>query len=163
MTLKGKKRAFVDQYFICNMNQTKAAKAAGYSETSAYNQGYRLMKDDEVLRAIDERMRETAMSADEALARIANHARGTVDDVVGEDGNLDITKARGNGAIHLVKSVTKTEISSDSFSKKEVKFEMYDAQAALVQIMKVHSLTTKSQVEIESPIIIKTGMDLDEL
>lgn len=147
MALTGKRRKFVDQYFLCNMNQTKAAIAAGYSEASAYNQGSRLMKNDEVARAIKERMNAMAMEADEVLYRIASHARGSADDVTDENGDLDITKARETGAIHLIKSITKTEISSDSFSKKEVKFEMYDAQSALVQIMKVHSLTTKSQVE----------------
>ena len=163
MGLKGKRKAFVDQYFICNMNQTKAAIAAGYSEKSAYNQGYRLMKDDEILRAIEERMQESAMAADEVLYRMAAHARGTVDDVIDNNGNLNIEIARKNGAVHLLKSITKTEIETDDFSKTEIKFEMYDAQSALKEIMKVHSLTTKTQVEIDSPIIIQTGMDLDEL
>ena len=163
MALTGKKRLFVDYMFICNFNQTEAAKRAGYSEASAHNQGSRLMKNDEVLRAIEERMKATKMEADEVLYRMSAHARGSIDDVIDDNGNFSIIKARDTGQIHLIKSITLTEFEGENFSKKEVKFEMYDAQSALAQMMKVYSLTTKPLVENAETIIIQTGMDLGEL
>lgn len=49
MALTPQKRAFVVAY---NGNATEAAKAAGYSEKTAYAQGSRLLKDAEVIAAI---------------------------------------------------------------------------------------------------------------
>lgn len=163
MGLSNKQKAFIEQYFICGMNATKAAKEAGYSERTAYSQGSRLLKHVDIARVIKERFDEMAMSADEALARIADHARGDIDELLDENGNLSIAQARENGKTHLIKSISKTQIESEQFSKDETKFELYDAQAALVQIMKVHNLTTKTIIESDTPIIIQTGMDLDEL
>lgn len=46
-------------------NATEAAKAAGYKERSAYNAGARLMKNDEVLKAIEQKQ---AAANNEAVA-----------------------------------------------------------------------------------------------
>jgi phage terminase small subunit len=46
-TMRQRKEEFV-QHYLVTKNATEAAKRCGYSEKSAYNQGYRLMNDDEV-------------------------------------------------------------------------------------------------------------------
>ena len=50
--LTAKQQRFVDAY---DGNATKAAIAAGYSEKTAYSAGQRLLKNDEILTAIQER------------------------------------------------------------------------------------------------------------
>jgi len=50
-------KKFVDAYIETN-NQTRAAIAAGYSEKTAANQGCRLLKNDYVLKYLDEREKE---------------------------------------------------------------------------------------------------------
>ena len=47
MALNNKQRKFVSEY-IKNPNATQAAKNAGYSEKTAYSQGQRLLKHDEI-------------------------------------------------------------------------------------------------------------------
>jgi len=49
--LNDKQELFV-QHYILTRNASEAAKAAGYSERSAYNQGYRLLQDEAVQQRI---------------------------------------------------------------------------------------------------------------
>lgn len=57
-------KAFAD-YYIETGNKTKAAKMAGYSEKTAYSQGNRLLKNDEVLAYIAER--QSAIETDRLM------------------------------------------------------------------------------------------------
>jgi hypothetical protein len=52
------------QAYVLNHNATDAAKSAGYSTRSAYNQGYRLLQEDEVKERIEELSREMKTSVD---------------------------------------------------------------------------------------------------
>lgn len=63
MTVKNKsvekrKEEFV-QHFMVTKNATESAKRVGYSEKSAYNQGYRLMNDDEVKEMLAKEMADS--------------------------------------------------------------------------------------------------------
>ena len=78
--LTPKQQLFVECYFACGFNATKAAIRAGYSKTSAHNQGSRLIRNDEVSAAIKKRMSESVMSAEEALARLSRHASADLAD-----------------------------------------------------------------------------------
>ncbi len=51
--LNEKQEKFCQNYVVYR-NATEAAKQAGYSESSAYNQGYRLLQMEEVLERIEE-------------------------------------------------------------------------------------------------------------
>lgn len=74
MPLTVKQQVFVDNY-LTTYNATEAAVRAGYSEKTAYSQGARLLKNVEISTAIDERLSESAMRADEVLRRLAEQAR----------------------------------------------------------------------------------------
>jgi len=161
--LSGKQKAFVEQYFICNMNGTQAVKEAGYkvkNDNVAAVTAHNNLRNPKIARAIKERMATLAMDAEEALARIADHARGDINDLLDENGNLDITKAWEQKKTHLIKSISKSKVHGEQFSKDEIKFELYDAQSALVQIMKVHNLTSK--VINDGEIVIKVVYDDDD-
>ena len=87
-TLRQRKEEFV-KHFMVTKNATEAAKRCGYSEKSAYNQGYRLMKDDDVqkmlaieLEDLKERHLDDLDSIveamkDEALGKVAGHTAGS--------------------------------------------------------------------------------------
>ena len=51
MALNEKQEKFAQAY-VLHRNATEAAKAAGYSDKSAYNQGYRLLQLDEVVERV---------------------------------------------------------------------------------------------------------------
>jgi phage terminase small subunit len=52
------------QSYVLNNNATDAAKSAGYSDRSAYNQGYRLLQNDFIVERIEELSRELKTSVD---------------------------------------------------------------------------------------------------
>ena len=144
MGLTGKQQAFVAEYLTC-WNAAEAARRAGYSEATARTIGHENLTKPDIQAEIQRRVSEKAMTADEVLIRLAEQARGSMDDFVSFRPGvklplLDLEKAHDAGKFGLVK---KLKYTSDG----GVEFELYDAQAALVQLGKVHRLfTDKSEV-----------------
>lgn len=84
MSVTKKQRAFIDHYLKC-WNATEAAKQAGYSEKTAYSIGWENLRKPEIAEAISKRLSAMAMTADEALSRLAIMAR---------DGKTENTRLR---------------------------------------------------------------------
>lgn len=135
-TLSAKQRIFVEEYLSC-WNASEAARRAGYSEKTARSQASRMLTNVNIQAAIQARIAERTMSADEVLIRLAQHARGTMADFVNvEAETLNLQKAEEADMLHLIKKFSRTETEQST----RVSVELYDAQAALVQIGKVHGL-----------------------
>lgn len=155
MALTDKQQAFIDEYLKVR-NATKAAIAAGYSAKTAYSIGSENLKKPEIEEVIRQRTTENAMSADEVASLLAEQARADMSDFVTFYAGsklpvLDLEKAYRNGKMRLVK---KLKFLPDG----GVEFEIYDAQAAQVQIGKMHKLfTDKSEVSGADggPVVIK--------
>jgi len=147
MALSAKQELFVYEYLKC-FNATRAAIAAGYSERSAYNQGSRLMKNDDVTRAIEQFMQANAMSATEVIHHLTQIARGDMDELMDDKGNLDIYEARQHGATNLIKRVRQRSIVTEDSDIHEAEIEPYDRLKALELLAKYHHLTTTTRVEI---------------
>ncbi len=130
--LTDKQRAFVEHYLTC-WNATEAARQAGY-KTARQTGSENLSKP--VIRAlIHRRLSQMAMAADEVLARLSAMAGADMSDFLVPSGKglkLDLKAARAAGRLHLVKKYNKT--------KQGLSIELYDAQAALVQLGKHHGL-----------------------
>ena len=69
--LKEKQELFCQNYFITR-NATKAAQAAGYSEQSAYNQGYRLLKQPDIQDRLKELESEVSTGLDVIISTNCN-------------------------------------------------------------------------------------------
>lgn len=138
MSLNPKRRAFVEEYLRC-WNASEAARRAGYRGRPD-SIGSRLLGNVSIQAAIQARLSELAMSADEVLTRLADQARGSMEDFIGtgEDGTvigLDFAKAKTAGKLHLIRAV--------AFGKDSDRLELYDAQAALVRLGEGHGLFAK--------------------
>jgi phage terminase small subunit len=135
-----KQRAFVLEY-IKDFNATQAAIRAGYSPKYAGTNCDKLLKNTKISAAIDEEFQKRAMSANEVLSRMGDIARGTADDYLTIDkygyAGLDLQKMKEAGKLHLIKKYSNT--------KNGVVLELYDAQAALVQMGKQHGLFPNRQ------------------
>jgi phage terminase small subunit len=130
-----RQRKFVEAYLgEAHWNATKAAIIAGYSKKTAYSIGWENLRKPEIKAAIAERISEAAMAADEVLARLADQARGSMEEFSRENGRLDLAAARKAGKYHLVKSL--------KHGKDGDSVELYDAQSALVQLGRHHKLFT---------------------
>jgi phage terminase small subunit len=128
--LTRKQRKFVDAY-LETLNATEAARRAGYSDKSsgARVRGSELLANRNVRTAIDERLAEQVMSANEVLSRLTEQASVNISDffLIDEDGavgdvNTAYLKEHGN----LVKKI--------KVEKDKVELELYDGQNALVQL-----------------------------
>jgi phage terminase small subunit len=142
--LTPKQQAFVEAYLANGFNATAAARRLKYANPD--RQGYRLLRNVEIAAAIRQELAERAMPADEVLARLAEQARGTMDDFLDESGAIDLARARERGKLHLVKARSTT--------KEGERIELYDAQAALALLGKHHRLFTdvtehSGKIEVE--------------
>lgn len=170
--MRDKQRVFIEEYFK-DWNATQAALRAGYSQKSAYSIGQENLKKPEIAKAIEQRISEKAMSADEVLSRLAEHARGNMGDFldIGSMGfEVDLNAAAEKGLLHLIKKVRmKTTIINDKNDRDiethDMEVELYDAQAALVHLGRHHKLFTDA-TDITSngqSIFVDIGEDIDKL
>lgn len=143
MALSDKQLLFANEYLI-DFNRTQAALRAGYSKRSAGEMGSKLLKNPEVAEYVSQRLTESAMSADEALMRLAAHARGDIDDCLDDDGRFSLDKARKAKKTGLIKRLrireTTRVIDETEVKTQEIDFELHDAQAALQLIGRHHKL-----------------------
>ena len=146
MGLTNKQQLFVYEYLKC-FNATRAAIAAGYSEKTAYSIGQRLLKNVEVSRALEDFMRESAMSAHEVIHHLTMIARGDMDELIDSKGNLDIYEARSHGSTSLIKKIRQRSITTEQSDITEAEIEPYDRLKALDLLAKYHMLTTTTRVE----------------
>lgn len=160
MALTNKQRIFIAEYLV-DLNATRAAIAAGYSENSARVIGCENLTKPDIKQEIDAAIQERLMKADEVLMRLAEHARGDIGDLLTDDGeSIDWQKAKKARKTHLVKKVSiRTErrtIGDDKEVETETRsIELYDAQGALVQIGRHHKLFAE-KIEVTG----KDGKDL---
>lgn len=149
MALTAKQRFFVDEYLKCR-NATKAAIAAGYSEKTARFQGSRLLTNVNISAEIEQAFKESAMSAAEVIMLLSDQARADMGPYQDDAGGLDYRKLKADGKTHLVK---KYKITRGPAGRATYEIETYDAQAALVNLGKIHGLY-KQQVEVSGEIEI---------
>lgn len=143
--LTAKQRRFVDEYITHNLNATKAALAAGYSEATAYSQGSRLLKNVEIRAAIEGHLAVAGMRAQEVLLRLTEHARADIGDLWDETlGGINWATARRKGLTRLIKKIkrktTYRTVGDETIETVEEDFELYDAQHALELLGKHHGL-----------------------
>jgi phage terminase small subunit len=135
MALNDKQKLFIEHYLSC-LNATEAARRAGYSPKTAYSIGSENLTKPEIRAEIDRRVADVAMSADEVLRRLADHARGTLEDFIRFTKNgdtIDLAEAQKAGKLHLLK---KYRVDKDG----GVTIELHDPQAALLQLGRYHGL-----------------------
>lgn len=140
-----KQQAFVEAYIDCGFNASEAARRAKYQGKPNVT-GARLLANVNIKAAVAQAMSERAMPSYEVLARLAEQARGTMDDFLDEDGSIDIQRARERGKLHLVKT--------RAITKEGERIELYSAQSALEILAKHHSLLTDN-VNLSGEVNVK--------
>ena len=156
MAFTWKQRAFIDEYLI-DFNATQAAIRAGYSEKTARQIGSKLLSIIDIKQEIKQRLDERAMSADEAIDRLTEMARGSLDEfyVWGEESNrpyFDLRAAKEAGKFHLIK-----KLKRDSSGKVEI--ELHDPKDAIDKLLKVHGSYAPNKHEHSGTLDIKLKWD----
>jgi len=146
MALSKKQSAFVELY-LTHWNATKAAILAGYSERSARSIGSENLTKPDIQAAIQARLAELTMSADEVLTRLTQHARGSMAPFLRRDtdGDLYGFDLSDTQPLQLIKkaSITRRRQKDDRdqmVTVETVTIELYDAQDALQLLGRHHKL-----------------------
>ena len=142
--LTKKQQVFIDEYLKC-FNASEAARRAGYSAHSARQTGSDLLNEAYISEQIQARLAEVHMSADEALKLTADIARGDITEFLTPFGAIDLDALRTSGKGRLVKrlrqrtitKIGKNETDGDT-ETHDTEIELYDGQAALRDILKIH-------------------------
>jgi phage terminase small subunit len=144
--LSKKHQRFINEY-LKRWNGTRAYMVVypkATEETARANASDLLSKTN-ISAAIAERIKESQMSADEAMEILAAHARGDIGQFSDRLGQLDLQAAKELGLSRLIKkfkqrTVTKIGKSDtdDDTEIHDVEIELYDAQSAAEKILKIH-------------------------
>lgn len=143
--LTPRQRLFIEEYLIC-WNASEAARRAGY-KTRSNTAGAQILSNNVIRAAIDARLAEKRMSADEVLARLTAHAQGSLAPFLqmqGENAWIDLTTPEATANLHLIKEV---ETERKRYGKEDnpveefkVRLKIHDPQSALVQLGRYHKL-----------------------
>lgn len=156
--LNFRERLFVEYYLgECKGNATESARRAGY--TWPDKQGPRLVGKSRVRAAIDARVSEVAMSADEVLARLTDLGAGDLGEfiAINENGgfSFDLRKAKRRGRLHLLKKIrNKIETRHERTGRKDesgkpivdlvvteqIELELHDPESPLEKLGRYHGL-----------------------
>lgn len=161
--LTTKQRAFILEYANCNFNGTEAAARAGYKgdrATLSVVASENLAKP-KIREAIDQLLKDRAMSADEVLKALSDQARSAhaeyfvmkpLEDkegnVIGTYPAFDFERCVADGNQHLIKEIRYKDSGV-------VEYRFHDAQGALFKLGQVHGLfTEKHELTISMPVAI---------
>lgn len=156
MALSPKQQAFIEHYLTC-WNATQAAIAAGYSQKTARSIGSENLTKPDIQAAIQARLVELKMGADEVVTRLTEHARGSLAPFlrVTPDGHLLGFTFGDDTPLHLLRRATVTKRTIKGMSEETVTIELHDPQAAIVHLGKHHKLFTDN-VALSGQLGVKT-------
>ena len=149
--LTRQQRLFVD-FYIQTLNATESARLANYKHPN--KSGPKLVNDHEGVQAeIESRLAKHHASAEEVLAVLSNHMRGSLGDFLDIDDEtgevwVDLKKAKAEGKLGLLKKVTphrrviKNRDGDDFIHYEKITLELHDAQAAAEKLGRYHKLFT---------------------
>ena len=151
--LTPKEQAWSDAW-LETFNKTEAARRAKYrgNDITLASIGYENFRKPHIQEYIKTRLEEKVMTSEEVLSRFAEEARLSIADFLDKDTlKIDPKKVHEKG--HLVKSIT--------HSKYGPKLELYDAQAARLNIGKQlglfsdkHVLEVKLEKELDGILAV---------
>ena len=149
--LTKKQEAFAEQIALTNISARQAAIKAGFSENCAGEIAYECLKKPHIQAYIEERKAECAKIANVTKAQIIGatvlRAFASIDNALDENGYFDIEKARETGAIHLVKSLSKTHSKYGTNTKVEF-YSNEQAQDKLANYLGLEKAPQEDKTEI---------------
>lgn len=157
--LTSKQRRFIEEY-CKDFNATRAAKEAGYSESTACEMGYENLTKPHIKKQVSMRLAALTMSADEALLRMSDFARGSFTPFVAIDENsrvmVDLASLPAQQNIHLIKKLKQTKRTfgdgdDNIITEVYTEIELHDAKDATKTILQMHGkLVDKKTLDITS-------------
>lgn len=152
---------FISEYLKC-FNGTEAYSRAypRAKRDSARANATDLLAKTHIQTEIDRRLKEIHMSADEALKRLADMARGDVTEFISPLGAFDMDAVKAAGKGHLIKKIKQRTITKigkgeadEDTEVHDTEIELYDAQSAIEKILKVGGKLPDTPITINVNIV----------
>lgn len=142
MALRPKQQRFVDEYLV-DLNATRAAIRAGYSEKTAEQIGYQLLQKTSIAEAIQQaqkaRAAKAGITADRVLEEVRRLALSDVRGLFDERGNLRPIRELSDeqaAAVASLEVVIKNAQAGDGHTDTVHKIKVWDKPKALEMLMK---------------------------
>lgn len=138
---------FIDYYLANGGNGTQAARAAGYKgndnvlAVTAHNN----LRNPKIRAALDARMKDLTMSANEVLYQLTQQARSDARQLAGL--NVEQIKVHPMG-VNIKEFEHTVNRIGELIIQETIKVKLYDKQAAVVHLGKYHRLFTE-RVEVD--------------
>lgn len=161
--LKRKHQHVLDVYLTC-WNKTKAYKAAykDVNHNSARSAAARLFKEPNFAAHVNQALEAVHLSYEEALALLADFARGDMSDLTDENGNFDMSKAQKAGVTHIISAIERTEtISKDGEVTVRTKLKLHDPLSAIDKVLRVQG-KYKDNLNVNVKKVIRVKLKKDD-
>jgi len=165
--LSQKKQRWIDEYFLCGMNQTEASRRMGYQAPEQH--GWRMSKNVDIRAAIKERLYQLQICANEVLFRIQDRARATAADwlTFREHQHRDKVWVRAAEAIRQlrediqVESIVAARLELSGDEMKEVDKILDHIERRIVRLEVRSERDPATMVLIEGPLVTEIAADFD--
>lgn len=154
-------KVFIAEY-LRTFNGTHSARVAKYKgdANSLAVTAHRLLRNIKIKAEIERQLADLIMPKSEVLARLTQHAEGTLTPFTTSDGHIDLSTPDAQSNIGLLKKLKIKDrhygSRDDPIFETETEIELHDPQAALVQLGWHHKLFT-DRTEIDD-----TGLSDEE-
>lgn len=164
MPLTDKQQSFISHY-LASWNATQAAIRAGYSAKTARSIGAENLTKPDIQAAIQTRLSELKMGADEVLSRLTDQARGSLAPFlrISPDGELTGFDLSADKPLHLLKKASVTKRTFKDTDETTVTLELYDGQAALTLLGKHHKLFSEQALQLNLDMSTLTTEQLERI
>ncbi len=173
MTISRKHQAFIDSYFLHNLNATAAyCDVYGVERRTGRTCGAQLLANPSISAEIKRRLEENTMKADEVISRLSDHARGDIGDFLDISSMgfaVDLSKANRLGKTSLIKELrqkvtTIVTKAGDEVETIQTEIKLQDQQAALALLAKYYGLLVdRTDVTNHEPVrLVEVVMPPDE-
>src|SRR5262245_25652140 len=121
---------FAARYVKHNCNGARALRSLGHNGSPAvlWTTAWRLLRNVEVQVALAKLRKEMDMDALEAVARMSDMARASLEDFLDKDGRVDLAKARRRSKLHLIQQFRQRRHETEAGVTTETNLKLYDAQ-----------------------------------
>lgn len=150
-----KKHLFAKEYII-DLNASKAAIRAGYSEKTAYSMGQRLLKDveiqKEIQRLMDERGKRTEITADRVLIEIGRIAFFNPKNLFNSDGTPKTMQDISDDTAAAISGLDVVSMSGGEAQAGQIlKYKIADKNSALEKLCKHLGLFNEKSSNEDKP------------
>lgn len=146
---------FCKEYLV-DLNATKAAVRAGYSDKTAKTTAHELMSKDEVAeeiqRLFDERASKCGVTSEQVLKEFVSIGMSNIKDYMDDEFDVKNLSEIPDYKAKAIKSIKKTVIEGEGFNKTVIEFQLHDKIAGLNNLGKHLGLFEKDNSQ-SAPVI----------